>query len=273
MNLKKTEIKCAYCDSVWDYSKYDKCPFCGAAPELNEVDKAHHRELEQIQQKAEAEAVKNPGKALTNWVASKMKLWIIIMLCLTIVPIIFLCIMSSVPSKKPTVDLQVVDEVKTVTHPVGEEFNVTDYMSVNVLDPNALLLTESSVSSFIPEDYALLLIRTSAKGDGSYYGLRGIKDKEYVKCFGVPYVIADNVAYEPIMQSHLNDFSITEPELRNIITINPNYSLTLASGYLCYIVPNDISSCTINFEEVHYTNTIRFLDCVHTVELTVEEVE
>lgn len=271
MSSNKTEIKCSYCDSVWDYDSNDKCPYCGAAPEMEQIDIALEREANQIKQQTEAETIKNPGKALSAWVASKVGLWAGLLAAFFIVPFVLFGVMSCVPKQKPSVDVQVVDDVKIVNHAAGTEFYVTDYLSVNVAEPKALLLKESSISALIPETHAALLIKVTAKSDGKSHSIYSLKKDENAEIFGVPYIIADNVAYKPISPNDTNDLNITEPELKNITRIEPGYIITAQSGYLCYIVPKDITTCTIYFEDTHYTKLVRNLDCVHAVELTVEE--
>lgn len=273
MNANKTEIQCPYCDSVWDYNAYDKCPYCGAAPDMEQIDKAHKRETQQIKQQTEAEAIKNPGKALSTWVASKLPLWLALLAILFVGPLVLFGVVSCVPKQKPSVDLQVVDEPEIVKHSPGTDFNITDYLSVNVSQPDALLLKESSISTLIPEDYAALLIKVSAKGDGESHSIYSLKKNETARLFGVPYIIADNVAYTPVASHYFRDLNISEPELKNLTNIEPGYSITAQSGYLCYIVPKDVTDCTIFFEDVHYTKLVRYLDCIHAVELTVKEAE
>ena len=273
MSADKTEIRCLYCDSIWNYDEHEKCPFCGAAPDINQIEIALEREAQQIKRQTEAQSIKNPGKTLSYWVASKLKLWVILLVAFIFGPFTLYLIMSGVPKQKPTVDLQVVNDVEIVDHTAGTEFNVNEYLSVNVSDSKALLFKDSSISALIPETHALLLIKVSAKSDGENHAFYSLKSDETAEIFGIPYIIADNVAYSPVSKHRFSDFNIVEPELKNIITIDPSYSITAQSGYLCYIVPKDINTCTINFEDAHYTNLIRYLDCVHAVDLTVEEVE
>ncbi len=273
MNANKTELRCPYCDSVWDYSAHDKCPNCGAAPDMEQIDKARKREAQQLKQQTEAEAIKNPGKALSAWVASKLVLWLVLLVVLFVVPLVVFGVSSSMPKQKPSVDLQTVEKAEIVNHAPGDDFHITDYLSVNVTEPDALLFKDSSISAFIPEDHAALLVKVSAKGDGESHSIYSLKNNETAEFFGIPYIIADNVAYIPASSHYFNDLNISEPELKNLANIEPGYSITLQSGYLCYIVPKDIKTCAICFESVHYADLVRYLDCVHTVELTVKEAE
>ena len=273
MSSKKTEILCAYCDSVWDYSKNEKCPYCGAAPDLKQIEAAHAREAKQIKQNTEAAAIKNPGKALSVWVASKLWLWVILFLAFTIIPFISLIIFKSIPSPKPAVSPQIVESVDVVKHLSGEEFSVTDYMSVNVANSSAKVLKNSSINALIPENYKILLIKISAKGDGKSHSLNYIKNGESAEVFGEPYIISDGVAYNCVETYDLKNLTVFEPELSNVIMLDSDYRVSAVSGYLCYIVPVETSSCTIYFESAHYTKKLRYLDKVHAVELTVEEVE
>lgn len=269
----KTEIQCAYCDSVWDYSAYDKCPYCAAAPDMEQIEKAHAREVRKIKQKTEAESIKNPGKALSTWVASKVGLWAALVAVFVIGPFVLYCILTGLPKPKPSVEVQTVDSAEIVKHTAGTEFNVTSYLSVNVTEPSALVLKNSSISALIPEKYAALLVKVSVKSDGKNHGFYSVKKEDNAEVFGTPYIIADNVAYLPITSTDLRDLNITEPELKNVIKIDPDYSITANIGYLCYIVPENIGTCAIYFETAHYKNLIRRLDCIHAVELTVEEAE
>ena len=273
MNANKTEIQCSYCDSVWDYSTHDKCPNCGAAPDMKQIDKALKREAQQIKQQTEAAAINNPGKALSAWVASKLALWLVLLVVLFVVPLVIYNVSSSMPKQKPSVDLQTVEEAEIVNHAPGDEFHITSYLSANVTEPDALLLKESSVSAFIPEDYAPLLVKVSSKGDGESHSLYSLSMNGTDELFGTPYIIADNVAYTPVASHYFKDLNISEPELKNLTDIEPGYNITVQSGYLCYIVPKEVKNCTICFESVHYTNLVRYLDCVHAVELAVKEAE
>ncbi len=273
MSQNKTEIQCPFCDSVWDYSTYDKCPNCGAAPDMEQIDKARKREAQQIKQRTEAEVITAPGKALPAWVASKLPLWLVLLVILFAAPLVIFGVSSSMPKQKPSVDLQLVEKADIVNHAPGDDFNITGYLSVNVTEPDALLLKESSISAFIPEDHAALLVKVSAKGDGESHSIYSLRKGETAEFFGAPYIIADNVAYTPVSSHYFNDLNISEPELNNLDDIEPGYSITVQSGYLCYIVPKEVKTCAICFESVHYTGLVRYLDCVHTVELTVKEAE
>lgn len=272
MSAKKTGIQCTYCGSIWNYDAHEKCPYCGASPDMKQIEIALEREVTQIKRQTEAESINNPGKTLSYLVASKLKLWVVLLAAFIIGPFILFFIMSSIPRQKPSADLQVVNNVEIVNHTAGTEFNVNEYLSVNVTE-KALLLKDSSISALIPETHTVLLIKVSAKSDGVSHSFYSLKNNETAEIFGIPYIIADNVAYSPVSQYQFDDLNIVEPELKNIITIDPSYGITAQSGYLCYIVPKDISTCTINFEDAHYTELIRYLDCVHAVDLTVEEVE
>ena len=94
MSADKTEIRCLYCDSIWNYDEHEKCPFCGAAPDINQIEIALEREAQQIKRQTEAQSIKNPGKTLSYLVASKLKLWVVLLAAFIIGPFILFIIIT-----------------------------------------------------------------------------------------------------------------------------------------------------------------------------------
>ncbi|MGN1110015.1 MAG: hypothetical protein ACI4QY_00040 [Oscillospiraceae bacterium] len=272
MSSEKTEIICAYCGSVWDYGAHEICPYCAAAPDMKQIKSARAAAAKRKKQNEEVVTSKNPGVLLSMWVASKLKLWLIILAVLIVIPIVVNIILAIVPSSAKKLNPQVVDNIKITPHSVGEEIKVVDYLTVTVSEPSALLLTESSLSVMIPETHAVLLVKVTAVSDGKSHSLYSIKDDEYTEIYETPYLIINDTAYQPVSLSSFNDLNLPEPELNALIRLEPGYSIKATAGYLCYFVPKDTSVCTINFASKHYQDKLQYLDAIHSVALTVEEV-
>lgn len=271
MSSEKTEIICAYCGSVWDYGAHEICPYCAAAPDMKQIKAAR---AAAAKRKSNEEVTSNkPGVLMAMWVASKLKLWLIILAALIVVPIVVNIILAIVPSSAKKISPQVVDNIKITTHSVGEEIKVVDYLTVTVSEPSALLFTESSMSALIPDTHAALLVKVTATGDGkshSRYSSKGLEDGAGI--YDEPYLIINDVAYNPVSTSSFSALKSPEPELNALIRLDPGYSIKAAAGYLCYIVPKDTTACTINFTTKHYQDKLEYLDEIHSVALTVEEV-
>ncbi|MGN0682128.1 MAG: hypothetical protein ACI4JY_00505 [Oscillospiraceae bacterium] len=270
MSSEKTEILCAYCGSVWDYGAHEICPYCAAAPDMKQIKAAR---AAVAKRKSNEEVTSNkPGVLMAMWVASKLKLWLIILAALIAIPIVVNIILAIVPSSAKKLNPQVVDNIKITPHSVGEEIKVVDYLTVTVSEPSALLLTESSLSVMIPETHAALLVKVTAKSDGKSHSLYSIKDEEYAEIYETPYLVVNDTAYQAVSVTSFSNMQLPEPELNALIRLDPGYSIKAEAGYVCYIVPKGTTECTINFASKHYQDKLQYLDAIHSVALTVEEV-
>ena len=271
MSSEKTEIICAYCGSVWDYAAHETCPYCAATPDLKQIKAARAAAAKRKKQDEEVVTSKNPGVLLSMWVASKLKLWLIILAALVVIPIVISIILAIVPSSAKKINPQVVDNIEITSHSVGEEFKVVEYLTVTVEEP-ALLFSESSLGVMIPEDHAVLLVKATAKSDGKSHSLYSLRNEEYAEIYETPYLIVNDTAYQAVSVTSFSNMQLPEPELNALIRLDPGNSIKAEAGYLCYIVPKGTTNCTINFASKHYQDKLQYLDAIHSVALTVEEV-
>lgn len=252
------DIKCNYCNSVYDFREHKSCPNCAAIPDKEQINaaKAEAREARLAETAAAAAAsVPKTGKFM-RLLIKLIPVWALLIFALLIISG---SVQSSV--RKNIIDsLQTVDMPVYVAHEMGEEFSFGGAFTVSV--DEAFIADSPAADALLPNGSRLLAVHINAACDGSekrgYYGFEPV------------YISAGEICRAPVAGSSLR--SMPDAFAQTTFYFGSADYAYDRDGYLCFIVDEDMPAVELCFEDTRQENGVRQLDCIHKISIDLTEV-
>lgn len=253
------DIKCSYCDSVYDFRVHKSCPNCAAVPDKEQINaaKAEAREARLAETAAAAAAsVPKTGKFM-RLLIKLIPVWAFLIFALLIISGT-----AQASARKNIIDgLQTVDTPAYVTHEMGEKFVFGKAFTVSA--DEAFIADSPAAAALLPEGFKLLAVHINAACDGSgklgYYGFEPV------------YISLGEVCRAPVSGSSLRSMPDAFAQT-SFYFGSADYDYD-RDGYLCFIVEEDTAAVELCFEDIHTEKGVRQLDCVHKISIDLTEVQ
>lgn len=253
------DIKCSYCDSVYDFREHKSCPNCAAVPDKEQINaaKAEAREARLAETAAAAAAsVPKTGKFM-RLLIKLIPVWAFLIFALLIISGA-----AQASARKNIIDgLQTVDTPSYVTHEMGEKFVFGKAFTVSA--DEAFIADSPAAAALLPEGFKLLAVHINAACDGSeklgYYGFEPV------------YISVGEVCRAPVSGSSLRSMPDAFAQT-SFYFGSADYDYD-RDGYLCFIVEDGVTEVELCFEDIHTEKGVRQLDCVHKISIDLTEVQ
>lgn len=248
------DIRCSYCDSVYDFRVHKSCPNCAAVPDKAQINAAKAEAREARLAEAAAGNVPQTGKFMRRLI-KLIPVW-----AFSIFALLFISGFTKASARQDIIDsLQTVDTPEYVSHEMGEEFS---YGKAFILSADEAFIADSpAADALLPRGFKLLAVHINASCDGSekqdYYGFEPV------------YLSVGSVCRAPVASSALR--SMPDAFAQTSFYFGSSSYEYDRDGYLCFIIEEDADAMELCFEDVHRENSVRQLDCVHKISIDLGE--
>lgn len=249
------DIRCNYCNSVYDFREHKSCPNCGAVPDKGQVNAAKAEiRAARLAENAAVPPVPQTGKFMRRLI-KLIPVWVVFIFTFIWIPDIKI----SSDEKKVVQNLQIIETPEFKEQQLGVPFTYDNFFEITV--DEFKIAGSDAVKALLPEGYKLLTVHLMASSDGT----GAVNDYYEIS----PYIDLGGVYREPVSPSSMR--SLPDTFASNAFYFTSSKYETVKDGYLCFIIDENTEALELCFEETHMESKVRQLDCVHRIKINLGE--